>query len=161
MSTKPIKLNSMRFLETQKIPYEALTYDDSAEDAVAVAEILGVLPAHLFKTLVVERGSGGKPILVMIPSDRQLDLKKLAAAIGEKKVNMAAYAEAEAQTGLKVGGIGALALTHKNWAVYLDSSATQLQHICVSAGQRGVNLRVPVADLVRILKVIVIDAVMG
>jgi Cys-tRNA(Pro)/Cys-tRNA(Cys) deacylase len=156
MSTK---LNSMRFLETQKVPYEALTFDDSVHDAVEVAELLGVLPAHLYKTLVVERGSGGKPILVMIAADAHLDLKKLAAAIGEKKVSMASHADAEAATGLKVGGIGALALTHKNWQVYIDSAATRLQSIYVSAGQRGINLRVPVADLLRILKVRVVDAV--
>jgi Cys-tRNA(Pro)/Cys-tRNA(Cys) deacylase len=159
---KPVpKLNSMRFLETQNVPYEALPYDESAEDAVAVAEILGVLPAHVFKTLVIERVGGGansKPILFMLPADKHVDLKKLAAAVGEKKVSMAAHADAEALTGLKVGGIGALALTHKNWAVYIDASATRLQHICVSAGQRGINLRVPVADLIRILKARVVEA---
>lgn len=153
------KLNSMRFLETQKVPYEVLTFDDTVHDAVEVAELLGVLPAHLYKTLVVERGSGGKPLLVMIASDQQLDLKKLAAGLGEKKVSMASHADAEALTGLKVGGIGALALTHKNWQVCIDSSATKLQHICVSAGQRGVNLRVPVTDLIRILKVRVVEAI--
>jgi Cys-tRNA(Pro)/Cys-tRNA(Cys) deacylase len=154
------KLNSMRFLETNKVPYEALTYDDSAEDAVEVAEQLGMLPAHVFKTLVVERASASaKPILVMIPADAHLDLKKVAASIGEKRVSMAAHKEAEALTGLKVGGIGALALTHKNWGVYLDQSATQLQYICVSAGQRGINLRVPVTDLIRVLRAVLIDAV--
>lgn len=152
------KLNSMRFLEAQQVPYEALTYDEIVHDAVEVAEVLGVLPAHLYKTLVVERSSGGKPVLVMIASDRQLDLKKFAAAIGEKKVNMASHADAEALTGLKVGGIGALALIAKNWQVYLDQPATQLQHICVSAGQRGVNLRVPVGDLLRVLKARVVEA---
>lgn len=152
------KLNSMRFLESQKVPYEVLTFDESVHDAVEVAEVLGVLPSHLYKTLVVERGSGGKPVLVMIAADRQLDLKKFAAAIGEKKVSMAAHTDAEALTGLKVGGIGALALVAKNWPVYLDQPATQLQYICVSAGQRGVNLRVPVADLIRILKARVVEA---
>ncbi len=154
-----VKLNSMRFLETQKVPYEALTYDDSAEDAVEVAEMIGVLPGHVFKTLVIEKVSGGKPILLMIPADKQVDLKKLAAAIGEKKVSMASHADAESLTGLKVGGIGALALTNKTWAVYIDASATKLQHICVSAGQRGINLRVPVNDLIRILKAKVVEAV--
>ncbi len=152
------KLNSMRFLESQKVPYEVLTFDETVHDAVEVADVLGVLPAHLYKTLVVERASGGKPVLVMIASDKQLDLKKLAAALGEKKMSMAAHADAESLTGLKVGGIGVLALTARNWPVYLDQPATQLQHICVSAGQRGVNLRVPVADLIRILKVRVVEA---
>lgn len=151
------KLNSMRFLEAQDVPYEVFTFDDSLHDAVEVAEALGVLPAHLYKTLVVQRASTDKPLLVMIASDRHLELKKLATAIGEKKVTMAAHDDAEALTGLKVGGIGALALVAKNWPVYLDQPATQLQNIYVSAGQRGVNLRIPVNDLVRILKARIVE----
>lgn len=154
----PTKLNSMRFLETQHVPYEVLTYEDVIHDAVEAAEALGVLPAHLYKTLVVQRTSSDKPVLIMIAADRQLDLKKFAAAIGEKKMNMAAHADAEALTGLKVGGIGALALVAKNWPVYLDQPATQIQSICVSAGQRGINLRVPVNDLIRILKARIVEA---
>jgi Cys-tRNA(Pro)/Cys-tRNA(Cys) deacylase len=152
------KLNSMRFLESQKVIYEVKTYDDSIHDAQEAAHAIGVPVEQVYKTLVVERAAGGKPILVMIAANRQLELKKFAAAIGEKKVNMAAHADAEALTGLKVGGIGALALTHKNWAVYLDRPATELTHIYVSAGQRGTNLRVSVADLIRILKAKVVDA---
>jgi Cys-tRNA(Pro)/Cys-tRNA(Cys) deacylase len=94
----------------------------------------------------------------MIAADRHLDLKKLAAAIGEKKVSMATHADAEKLTGLKVGGIGALALIHKKWDVYLDQPALQAGSICVNAGQRGVNLCVPVADLIRVLDAKVIEA---
>src|SRR5215212_5034111 len=146
------KLNSMRILEVQGVQYDVLTYDDSIHDATEVAKTLGVPADHLYKTLVVERAAGGKPVLIMIAADRHLDLKKFAAAIGEKKVNMAAHADAEKLTGLKVGGIGALALTHKNWDVYLDQPAIALDQICVSAGQRGINLRVKVSDLQKVLK---------
>ncbi len=155
---KANKLNSMRFLESHKIAYEVMTYDDSIHDAQDAAQAIGVPVEQVYKTLVVERAAGGKPMLVMIAANRQLDLKKFAAAIGEKKVNMAAHADAEALTGLKVGGIGALALTHKNWAVYLDRPAAALTNIYVSAGQRGTNLRVSVADLIRILNAKVVDA---
>lgn len=146
------KLNSMRVLEANKVPYEVFTYDDGIHDAAEVAAVIGVPAAQVYKTLVVERVGGGKPILVMIAADRQLDLKTLAAAIGEKKVAMASHADAERLTGLKVGGIGALALIQKNWPVYLDAPAEKRDRICVSAGQRGTNLRVPVPDLVRVLK---------
>jgi Cys-tRNA(Pro)/Cys-tRNA(Cys) deacylase len=71
---------------------------------------------------------------------------------------MAAHADAEKQTGLKVGGIGALALVHKKWDVYLDHAASSLESICVSAGQCGTNLRVGVADLIRVLGAKVVDA---
>jgi Cys-tRNA(Pro)/Cys-tRNA(Cys) deacylase len=151
------KLNSMRLLETHKVTYEALTYNPDIHDAVAAAHAMQVPPDNVYKTLVVER-MAGKPVLVMIPSNKHLDLKKLAASIGEKKVSMASHADAEALTGLKVGGIGALALTHKNWIVYLDQTASGLEFICVSAGQRGTNLKLSVADLVQVLKAKLVDA---
>ena len=97
-------------------------------------------------------------MLVMIAARQHLDLKKFATSIGVKKVNMATHADAERLTGLKVGGIGALALVHKHWDVYLDKTAEALEHIYVSAGQRGINLKVPVKDLVRVLNAKWVDA---
>ena len=147
------KLNSMRLLEQHKIPYEVLDYDgENFHDAGEVAEILGVPPHLVYKTLVVEPERGGKPMLAILASNRHLDLKALAAVAGEKKVRMAAHRDAEAQTGLKVGGISALALTHKNWRVFIDQPATRHQHILVSAGQRGKQIRVPVTALIRLVK---------
>lgn len=148
------KLNSMRLLEQHKIPYEAITYGDAEtfHSAEEVAEMLGVPPEIIYKTLVVEPVGGGKPSLALIASDRSLDLKKLAAAMGVKKVSMAAHRDAERLTGLKVGGISPLALTHKNWTVYLDQPATALEHVILSAGQRGMQVRVPTAALVTLLR---------
>lgn len=146
------KLNSMRLLEKHNIPYEVTEFPDTERDAETIAEILGVPAYMVYKTLVVQPiETGKKPLLAIIAADRQLDLKKLAAVSGHKKVTMAAHKEAEALTGLKVGGISALALTHKNWPVYLDQPAMQLEHILVSAGQRGLDLRVPTAALIRVL----------
>lgn len=146
------KLNSMRLLEQHKIPYEVVEFSDELRDAEVIAEVLGAPPFLVYKTLVVEPEGGGKPFLVMIASNRQLDLKRLAAVAGVKKVRMAAHKDAEAMTGLKVGGISALALTHKNWTVFLDQPATEHQHIMISAGQRGVDLRVPTMALAGVLK---------
>ena len=151
------KLNPMRLLDANRIVYEVKTYDPNIHDASAVAAAIGVPATEVYKTLVVER-SNARPILVMIPANRQLDLKKLAAGLGEKKLSMAAQADAETQTGLKVGGIGALALTHKHWDVYLDQTAAVHEQICVSAEQRGVNLRIPVKDLIQMLAVKMADA---
>ena len=149
------KLNSMRILEQHKIPYEVLAYPDTVHDAQEVAEILGVPDFMVYKTLVVqsENPTQPKPYLVMIASENKLDLKKMALAAGVKKVRMAAHKDAEAMTGLKVGGISALALMQKGWQVYLDQPASQLQHIVMSAGQRGTQLRVPVVPLVNLLRV--------
>jgi Cys-tRNA(Pro)/Cys-tRNA(Cys) deacylase len=146
------KLNTMRILEQNKIPYEALTYPDTMRDAEEIADALG-LPYYLvYKTLVVQPEVGDKPFLVMIASDRELDLKKLASMSGQKKVRMAAHKDAEALTGLKVGGISALALTQKNWTVFLDQPATEHEHILISAGQRGTQLRVPTMALMRLVR---------
>src|SRR5258708_19608994 len=106
------KLNSMRLLESKKIPYEVLNYDPGIHDAVDAAKAINMPVSSVYKTLVVER-PGSKPVLVMIPADRQLDLKKFAAAIGEKKVSMAAHPDAQKLTGLQLGATRPLTLTHQ------------------------------------------------
>lgn len=149
------KLNSMRILEQHRVPYEVLEYPDVISDAEQVAEALGLPYNMVFKTLVVQavdNPAQTKPYLAIIPSDCRLDLKKMAAAAGVKKVRMAAHKDAEALTGLKVGGISALALTQKHWPVFLDQSAAQSQHIVISAGQRGLQVRVPVTPLLTLLR---------
>jgi Cys-tRNA(Pro)/Cys-tRNA(Cys) deacylase len=151
------KLQSMRLLESRDIPYETLTFSEAIHSADGVAEAVGAPPAQVYKTLVVQRARGGKPLLVMLAANRTLDLKKLAAATGEKKLQMAPHKDAERLTGLKVGGISALALMHKHWAVYLDQPALEYEHILISAGKRGINLRVPVADLIEITGAEVVD----
>jgi Cys-tRNA(Pro)/Cys-tRNA(Cys) deacylase len=88
----------------------------------------------------------------MVPADRQLDLKQLAKAVGEKKVKMAGHAEAESLTGLQVGGISALALVNKGFAMFLDKSAESFSQIYVSAGQRGLDIQLAVKDLVKLTR---------
>lgn len=147
------KLNAMRVLEQHKIPYELVEFADELRDAEEIAEVLGVPPHLVYKTLVViPDRPGAKPLLVMIASDRSLDLKAMARAAGEKKVRMASHKDAEALTGLQVGGISALALMSKGWQVYLDQPASELEHILISGGKRGVDLRVPVQRLLPLLK---------
>jgi Cys-tRNA(Pro)/Cys-tRNA(Cys) deacylase len=151
------KLNSMRLLEAKNIPYEVLTYEPITRDAEEVAELIGLPPFMVFKTLVVQSVETGKPLLALLPSDRQLDLKRMAASAGEKKVKLASHADAEALTGLKVGGISPLMLTDKNWKVYVDKSAVELQNIVISAGQRGTQLRVPTMPVLTLLRARIVD----
>jgi Cys-tRNA(Pro)/Cys-tRNA(Cys) deacylase len=155
------KLNSMRLLESHKVPYDVLTYaydPESPPDAAEVALRIGLPAEQVFKTLVVYGASQIRPLLIMLAADRQLDLKRAAASIGQKRLEMLPRAETERLTGLKVGGIGALALAAKRWPSYLDRSAEPLGRIYVNAGQRGVMVGVAVADLLRVLGAIVIDA---
>jgi Cys-tRNA(Pro)/Cys-tRNA(Cys) deacylase len=86
-------------------------------------------------------------------------LKRFAAAIGEKKLSLAPHREAERLTGLKVGGISALALLNRGFDIYLDREATEQSHIYISAGRRGVNLCLPVTDLLRVTGARLVDAV--
>lgn len=145
------KTQAMRALDGKRIHYEALTYPDDTRDAEQVAQSLGLAPAEVFKTLVVMPPEGSKkPLLVMIPADSHLDLKRLASAVGAKKLKMATQREAEQLTGLQVGGISAVALLNKPFAVYIDRSAENRPAVCVSAGKRGIQLRVATRDLINL-----------
>lgn len=139
---------AVRMLEQRGIPHELFQFDPSIRSAAEVARATGVAPREVFKTLVVEQDPPkGKPYLVMMPADSELNLKALAAALGVKKVRMASHADAERYTGLQVGGISALALIGKGFASYIDARATELPHILVAAGQRGFDVRIAVPDL--------------
>jgi Cys-tRNA(Pro)/Cys-tRNA(Cys) deacylase len=154
------KTLAMRLLEGKKIPYQVHTYPDSERDAMVVARHLGVPAGQVFKTLVVTR-ERGKPVLVMIPADSQLDLKQLARELGEKKVQMASHQEAEQLTRLQVGGISPLALLNKGFQITIDAAARQYESIYISAGEKGINLQVGVADLLRITGARVIQATLA
>jgi Cys-tRNA(Pro)/Cys-tRNA(Cys) deacylase len=148
----------MRVLDGSGVQYEVLEFPESVHSADGVADYLEIPLQEVYKTLVVERPGGGKPVLVMVAADRELDLKKLAAALGEKKLRMARHADAERLTGLQVGGISALALLNRGFQVCLDRPATGLKRMVVSAGQRGVNLGLAPADLLRVTAATVVDA---
>jgi Cys-tRNA(Pro)/Cys-tRNA(Cys) deacylase len=79
-----------------------------------------------------------------------VDLKLLAAALGEKKVYLPTEREAEQLTGLQAGGISPLALINKGFQVVIDSSAQNYGEIHVSGGQRGLNIKLPVPDLAKL-----------
>jgi Cys-tRNA(Pro)/Cys-tRNA(Cys) deacylase len=98
-----------------------------------------------------------KPILALIPADCQLDLKKLASAVGAKKLKMATHREAEEMTGLQVGGISPLALLNKGFAVYIHSLANSLAQVCVSAGKRGLQLQLAPRDLIKLTNARAVD----
>ena len=107
----PIRNNVTRLLYARRVAYELFEFPPEKHSAEQTAELLGVAPGLVYKTLVVMRETKGKkPLLVMAPAGRELNLKALAASLGEKKLRMATQREAEDLTGLQVGGISALAL---------------------------------------------------
>ncbi len=155
--SKPVKTNAMRALDARHIPYEPFFYPDTIHSADAVAELLGVPPGTVFKTLVV-LADGTRRLLVMTPGDRELDMRRVAREVGAKSAHMAPQREAERLTGLKVGGISPLALLDKHFEVFLDAPGTELDELYINGGQRGVNLRLRVADLLDVTGARVIAA---
>jgi Cys-tRNA(Pro)/Cys-tRNA(Cys) deacylase len=139
--------------------YQEIVFPETIHDAIGVAAFADLPPSEVYKTLVVLTGPApGRPALILEPADGALDLKKAALAVGVKRVEMASHAQAEQLTGLNVGGISALALTHKPWPVFIDRRAEGLETIVVSAGQRGHNLRLRVADFLAVTRARWIDA---
>jgi Cys-tRNA(Pro)/Cys-tRNA(Cys) deacylase len=145
-----IATNVTRLLDARKIPYVA--YETPAEKlgALETAQYLNVAPASVFKTIVVTREKG-KPLLAVVPGDAEVDLKLLAAALGEKKVRLPTEREAEQLTGLQAGGISPLALINKGFQVVIDSSAQALGEIHISGGQRGLNIKLPTEALAKLV----------
>lgn len=148
MAAKPL---AVRMLEQRKVPHQLFEFDSSIRSADEVARATGMPPETVFKTLVIEQDPPkGKPYLVMMPSHLEVDLKVLAASVGAKKLRMASHADAERHTGLQVGGISALALVNRGFTAYIHESALEHDTILVSAGQRGMDLRIGVKDLLAI-----------
>lgn len=148
----------MRLMDQRGIAYSEIRFPESIHDAPGVAAHAGVPLEEVFKTLVVVPEGSARPALILLPGDQSLDLKQAARAMGVKRAEMASHGEAEKLTGLKVGGISALALTHRRWPVYVDRHAEGLESFVVSAGQRGVNVRIRVSDFVALTGAAWIDA---
>ncbi len=142
--------NITRLLDSRKISYSVFETPDEKLGALEAAQFLNVSPDVVFKTIVVTRNKGKKPILALIPGSRTVDLKLLASFLGEKKVHLPTEREAEQITGLQAGGISPLALINKGFQVVIDALAQTYAEIHVSGGQRGLNIRLPVADLIKL-----------
>jgi Cys-tRNA(Pro)/Cys-tRNA(Cys) deacylase len=142
--------NVTRFLDSRKISYSAFETPAEKLGALETAEFLGVPPEIVFKTIVVTREKPKKPVLAVIPGPNSVDLKLLAAFLGEKKVYLPTEREAEQLTGLQAGAISPLALLNKGFQVVIDSAANQYPEIHVSGGQRGLNIKMAVADLLKL-----------
>ena len=145
-------------LDAKNIKYSAFETPVEKMGATETARYLNVPVERVFKTVVITRILQGgisaagkrKPILAVIPGNCTVDLKLLAAVAGEKKVHWPTEKEAEQITGLQAGGISPLALINKGFEVIVDQAARSLDSIHISGGQRGLNILVPVEDLMRL-----------
>lgn len=142
--------NVTRLLDSRKISYTAFETPPDKLGALEVAGLLNISPDEVFKTIVVTREKGKKPILAVLPGPRTVDLKLLATFLGDKKVYLPTEREAEQLTGLQAGGISPLALINKGFQVVIDTLAQSHPEIHISGGERGLNIRLPVSDLINL-----------
>ena len=101
---------------------------------------------------MITREKPKKPILVVVPGTRIVDLKLVATALREKRVTLPTEYEAESITGLLAGGISPLALINKGFMVVIDISAQDFTEIHISGGQRGLNIKLGLKDLSKLTK---------
>lgn len=138
-------------LDRAGLTYDLATYDyDPGAERVGLqaAEALGVPPGEVLKTLMVR--ADGKPACVVLASDREVSMKKLAAALGAKSAEMMKPADAERMTGYRVGGVSPFGQKRLVPTV-VDADAAALPAAFVNAGRRGLQARLSPADLVRVL----------
>lgn len=149
---KEAKTNAARILDTLGIGYELKTYEVDENDlsAVHVAASVGMPIEMVYKTLVC-RGDKNGVVMAVIPGGGELDLKALAAASGNKRVEMVHLKEVFALTGYIRGGCSPLG-AKKDYPVFLDESALSQDIIAVSAGKRGEQILLKPADLVTAAK---------
>jgi Cys-tRNA(Pro)/Cys-tRNA(Cys) deacylase len=142
------KTNAVRLLESLGVPFEVREYEVDPDDlsAESVAAKIGLPAAQTFKTLVA-RGDRAGVVLAVIPGDAALDLKALAKASGDRKVDTVPLKEVQPLTGYIRGGVTALACK-KEYPVYLDEFAQLYDQISVSAGTRGMQILLRPEDYV-------------
>ncbi|KCZ93333.1 Cys-tRNA(Pro) deacylase [Hyphomonas johnsonii] len=127
-------------------------YDPTAERiGMQAAEALGAAPDRVLKTLMVL--VDGKPACAIIPSDHEVSMKRLAAALGSKAAQMMTPADAERITGYKVGGISPFGQKRAIQTV-IEMQALEHDLVYINGGQRGLQVRLDPADAVSVLNAV-------
>lgn len=145
------KTNVMRILDQKKINYKSYSYvDTDAVSGVEVAEALGQDPNQLFKTLVTVSNTNYYFVFV-IPSNKELDLKKAAKSVGVKSVSMLKQKDLLPLTGYVHGGCSPIGMK-KSFLTTFDSSCENFETIIFSAGKIGYQVEVNVKDLSNVIR---------
>lgn len=144
-----MKTNAVRHLEALGIAYTLRHYEVDPDDLAAesVARKVGMPPEQVFKTLVA-RGDRHGVCFAVVPGNAELDLKALARATGDRKVEVVPLKEVQPLTGYIRGGVTVLA-AKKAYPAYLDASAQMFEGIALSAGVRGTQIVLAPADYLR------------
>jgi len=144
-----VKTNAARLLDRLGIAHELRDYEVDENDLTAetVARKVGLPAEQVFKTLVA-RGDRNGVCLAVVPGNAELDLKALARASGDRKVDTVPLKEVQPLTGYVRGGVTALG-GRREYPVYLDESALGFPRISVSAGVRGTQILIAPGDYAR------------
>ena len=152
------KTNVMRTLDRLKIKYTPYTYADTdAISGVEVASVLGQNPEHVFKTLVTVASSGNHYVF-MVPVAQELDLKKGAKAVGEKKIEMIKSKELLPLTGYIHGGCSPIGMK-KPFKTVIHNTAETFDTIIFSAGKIGYQVELSLSDLSKAARITVDDII--
>jgi len=154
------KTNAARVLDRLKINYELIEYEVDENDlsAVHVAETAGIPVEKVYKTLVLQGDKNGIFVCI-VPGGKEIDLKKAALASLNKKAAMIKMNDLEPLTGYIRGGCSPLGMK-KNYPVYIDKSALNQPFIFISAGIRGMQIRIAPDDLISASKAVRADIIM-
>lgn len=154
---KPIKTNAMRMLDRAKIPYESLEYpvDESDLSGTHIADTVGLPYEMVFKTLVAKGDKTG-PVVFCIPVHLEINLKKVAVATKNKRVELVAVKDLLALTGYIRGGCSPIGMK-KQFPTFFHTEAEKHEKITVSAGIRGCQLLINRAELISFLQGTVCD----
>lgn len=151
------KTNAVRLLDRLNIRYELREYEVDPEDLAAelVAKKIGLPAEQVFKTLVAQGDRNGI-CMAVIPGSAELDLKALAGASGNRKIQLVPVKELQALTGYIRGGVTALA-AKKDFPVYADETIELFDVISISAGTRGEQILLAPADYIKATSAILAD----
>lgn len=153
------KTNAARILDNLKISYELKEYpvDENDLSAVTLAAKIGQNIEQIFKTLVL-RGNTNGIFVAVIPGNAEVDLKKAAKTSGNKKAEMVAMKELLPLTGYIRGGCSPLGLK-KPYPIFIHESCLQFDFIYVSAGKRGLQLKIHPNNLIEVAQATICDLV--
>jgi Cys-tRNA(Pro)/Cys-tRNA(Cys) deacylase len=146
----------MRILDEKGIAYEPRQQARKQFTAEGVAEDLGVPVAWVAKAMIIQKSDHGF-VLVVIPGDRQLSLKKVGAVLGDKNVTLAQQRDVQRVTGYQVGAVSVLGFRRDDVPSYLDRQILHLERVIISSGRPDMGLELDPQDLLRALNAQVDD----
>lgn len=146
------KTNAMRILDSKKIKYEEIEYSSTLVNAIDISKTLNEDINQVFKTLVTVSKRSKKYYVFVIPASFELDLKKASIASNEKSIEMIHQKELLPLTGYIHGGCSPIGMK-KTFDTFIDSSCLNYEKIYVSGGKVGVQIKINVKDLIKVLNI--------